>query len=84
MTTTIQRFVARCDAYSASRRIKASYLSRLLFDDGKVIEALRAGSDVTVRRLERAEILLGEFERALAKTGEGDRLSDSTDGLAAA
>lgn len=73
---TISRFVDRCEAYRASRRITLSYLSRLLFNDGKVIASLRDGSaDVTTRRLLRAESLLGEFERALAKPDTSARVA---------
>lgn len=67
--TTIASFLSRCDAYRLEREISGSYLSRLLFDDGKVLEALADGADVTVRRLTRAETLLGEFERALKRRG---------------
>ncbi|HQT53578.1 MAG TPA: hypothetical protein PKX06_08860 [Phenylobacterium sp.] len=65
--TTIQAFLIRCDGYRHGRGISQSYLSRLLFDDGKVIDGLRSSAcDVTTRRLQRAEVLLGEFERALS------------------
>lgn len=66
MTTTAS-FVQRCETYRARRGISRSYLSRLLFNDGKTLEGLRTGAaDVTVRRLDRAATVLGELERALA------------------
>lgn len=71
--TTIADFVERCRAYQARRGISGSYLSRLLFDDGKVLDALASGSDITIRRFARAEVLLGEFERALVKAPDDAR-----------
>jgi hypothetical protein len=65
--TTIDAFLSRCRSYRSRRGISTSYLSRLLFDDGKVLDALDGGADVTTRRLSRAETLLGEFERALSR-----------------
>ena len=65
--TTVADFVERCRAYQAQRGISGSYLSRLIFDDGKVLDALAGGADITIRRLARAEVLLGEFERALVR-----------------
>ena len=69
--TTIDRFVSRCADYRRARCISETYLSRLLFDDGKVIGSLRDGADITVRRLSRADIVLGELERALANSTPG-------------
>lgn len=67
----IYRFIERCDAYAERRGISRSYMSRLLFDDGKVLDAIAKGTaDITHRRLQRARATLGEFERALARTAE--------------
>lgn len=73
--TTIESLLKRCDAYRARRGISDSYLSRLLFDDGKIIGALRRGSDMTSRRLERAHAELARLESALGdatRSGAGE------------
>ncbi|MDZ4321123.1 MAG: hypothetical protein U1A07_20175 [Phenylobacterium sp.] len=39
--TTLKSFLDRCERYRERRDIAESYLSRLLFNDGKVVGALR-------------------------------------------
>jgi hypothetical protein len=76
--TTIDRFLVRCDAYRGRRGITTSYLSRILFDDGKTLDSLRAGTaGLTVKRLARASIVLGEFERAILCTSIGGMANDA-------
>lgn len=60
--TTLDDFIAQVDAALAVLGHSESYLSRLVFDDGKVIGRLRAGvSGVTVARLERARSSLAQL-----------------------
>jgi len=57
--TTIAAFIDRIDMALPALGHSESYLSRLIFDDGKVIGRLRAGtSGVTVARLEKASAAL--------------------------
>lgn len=60
--TTLDDFIAQVDASLAVLGHSESYLSRLVFDDGKVIGRLRAGlSGVTVARLDRAKLALAHL-----------------------
>ena len=63
---TISDFLARCDAYAARRDIGDARLSTLIFNDGKRIGTLRAGGDIGVKTLARAEEALARLERDLA------------------
>ncbi len=63
--TTTAAFLDRVDAARGLLGHSDSYLSRLIFDDGKVVGRLRAGSgSVTIARLERADLALGELLKA--------------------
>lgn len=76
--TTTEAFLMRCDDYRERRGIALSYLSRILFDDGKTLEALRSGhAGLTVRRLARAETILREFERALARSAPDEKVVEA-------
>lgn len=66
----IDTFLQRCDAYAARRGISRSRLSTLLFNDGKRLDALAAGSDVGVLTLERVEGLLSDMEAKLPEAAE--------------
>ena len=60
--TTLNEFMAQVDAALAVLGHSESYLSRLVFDDGKVIGRLRTGvSGVTVARLDRAKLALTQL-----------------------
>jgi hypothetical protein len=64
MTTLLAVFLGRCETYRLARGISRSYLSRLLFDDGKILGRLTdRGADISVRRLANAEDKLSGFER---------------------
>lgn len=60
--TTLNDFLQRCEGYRKRRRISPSYLSRLLFNDGKVIGALNRGGNITLARLARADAELQRLE----------------------
>lgn len=68
--TTLKSFLDRCDRYRERRDITESYLSRLLFNDGKVVGALRRGGNITLLRLDRAKVELQRLERELAARDE--------------
>lgn len=67
--TTLKTFLDRCDRYRGQRGISESYLSRLLFNDGKVVGALRGGGNITLSRLDRAQAELLRLERELPLRG---------------
>lgn len=48
-------FLADCDAVASRMGIARATLATRLFSDGKRLDALAAGADVGVRRLERAQ-----------------------------
>ncbi|WP_313044858.1 hypothetical protein [Brevundimonas sp.] len=67
--TTTSNFLAKVDAAQAVLGHTDSYLSRLIFDDGKVVARLRSGTgSVTIARLEKATAALAAL---LSLKGEG-------------
>lgn len=52
--SSINHLLMLAEAYGAGRSLSASRVSTLVFNDGKVIDRLAAGADITVGRLERA------------------------------
>jgi hypothetical protein len=61
----IPSFLTRCEAYATASGISRARLSTLLFNDGKRLDAVAAGSNIGVLTLERAEVLLGGLEKTL-------------------
>lgn len=62
---SIADFISRCDRYCADTGRKRSWLSKKLFDDTFRLDQLAGGgSDVGVRRLERALAELAALEAA--------------------
>jgi hypothetical protein len=69
--TTIADFIAEADRARAKLGHSESYLSRLVFDDGKVLGRLRSGAaSVTVARLDKARSTLGKLLTAAAQKRE--------------
>ena len=50
----ISQLLTICHAYARLEGIELSTVSSRVFDDGKKVSQLEAGSDIQVRRLERA------------------------------
>lgn len=48
------RLVILGESYAAAKGLALSTVSTLIFNDGKVLDRLRAGRDITVRRYEKA------------------------------
>ena len=60
---SISDFITRCDRYCEAASVSQTWLSKKLFDDTYRLAELRAGgSDVGVKRLERALRDLAELE----------------------
>ena len=57
-------FLARFHAYAERAGKKPSYISRKIFNDGKAVDRLKAGGDIGVITLERAQRTLDGMERA--------------------
>ena len=49
-----QTLLHLADTYQAARRLSRSRVSTVVFNDGKVLDRLANGSDITVGRLEEA------------------------------
>lgn len=61
---SIPEFIARCDAFCETANISQTWLSKRLFADTFRLRDLAAGgTDIGVRRLERALADLGRLER---------------------
>lgn len=69
---TISTFIERCDQYCAARNppLSRARLSTILFNDGKRIDAIAAGSDVGHRRLTLALSDLAALEATRAGAAE--------------
>lgn len=65
---SISAFLDRCDRYCAVRSISLARLSTLIFNDGKKLDGLKAGRDIGVQTLDRAQLVLEGLEKALPAT----------------
>lgn len=64
--TSLEAFLARCDAVAARMGITRSALSNRLLFDSRRLDLIEQGKDIGVRRLARAEETLAEMEIAAA------------------
>jgi hypothetical protein len=58
--TLRDQFLALCRLYAEAKDISLGRLSSQMFDDGKKIPAIEAGSDLTTRRFESGVRFLAE------------------------
>ena len=54
MSTFIQTILTLTEAYCEAKNLSESHISKTIFNDGKTIGLLRKGSDIGVKRYERA------------------------------
>lgn len=59
-------FLADCDATAGRLGIARATLATKLFSDGKRLDAIAAGADIGVRRLERAVADLAKLKSSIA------------------
>jgi len=62
-SVALRDLIARCDAYSEAAGLSRSRVSTLVLNDGKRLQALKDGADITTRRLEAAH---GRLDRLFA------------------
>lgn len=63
----LQTFLDRCESFASERGWRRSTLSTRLFNDGGRLDQMVNGSDIGVRRLERAIADLAALEKSFAK-----------------
>lgn len=61
---TLPQFLARCDAYGKAKGLSRATVSTHLLNDGKRLQAIADGADMTTGRLVRSIAKLAEMERA--------------------
>lgn len=62
--TSLSQFLARCEAYGTATGLGRARVSTLVLNDGKRLQALHAGADMTTGRLERSNAKLAALEVA--------------------
>lgn len=60
----IAEFISAADRYAQRKGLATSTISRYIFNDGKVIERLKSGRTITIRRLSDAKQRLAALEAA--------------------
>jgi hypothetical protein len=76
---SISEFIARCDQYQEAAGVSRVWLSKRLFQDTYRLDDLaRGGTDVGVKRLERAAADLEELERSLPPEHAGSHRGEAT------
>jgi len=71
---SISEFITRCDAYCEAAKVSRVWLSKRLFNDTYRLDDLaKGGTDVGVKRLERATEDLASLETEHERQGADDQ-----------